>query len=268
MTGPSSIQAPGRPGCPGLQSGNRSRDARTRRPPARPAVGTSTVGCGRRPPRFPGHRVQRRPRGDVGVPRQQGRRGGQRGRDRPRGHRRPGPGHRPGGIPLPRAIRDARRDTSDPGRRAGLVLRRDRAARAGAPDDPPKRRPPGPDRRRCRDARGLLRPRARAADRCRPGDRVRLRPARLLRRDARARAPRVPRPRRGGPAAADPLAVARGIGTVGQDARRAQRCVRRRGARPGGPHRPRPGRRSPCHGPRRLARTSIERGSGRPCSGA
>ena len=224
-------------------------------------------GLRRRPPRVPRHRVQRRPRGDVGVPRQQGRRGRQRRRARPRGHRRPGPRHRPGGIPLLRAVRDARRDAPDPRRRAGLVLRRDRAARAGAPDDPPKRRSPGPDRRRRRDARGLLRPRARAADRRGPGDRVRLRAARRLRRHARARPPRVPRAGRRGPAVCS-RGGCRARSRSGPSGRAASsalrsstRCTAWRTS-------------SPSTGPTvtaprswRLARTSIERGSGRPCSG-
>ena len=49
----------------------------------------------------------------------------------------------------------------------------DRAARAGRPGDPSERRPAGADRRRHRDARGLLRPDHRPAGRGRPGDRVR-----------------------------------------------------------------------------------------------
>ncbi len=126
---------------------------------------------GRRVARVPGCRLERGADGDVGLPHLEGRDREQRGRDRAGHHRGPGAGHRPGRLPLSRAVRDPSRDVRDPGRPAGLVLRLDRTARAGAPGDPSERRPAGPDRRRHRHARGLLRPDHRPARRGSPRDR-------------------------------------------------------------------------------------------------
>ena len=63
------------------------------------------------------------------------------------------------------------------------------------------------------------------------------------------------------PSAADPVAVARGRGTVCEDPRRTERHDRRRGERPGRPHRPRPGRRSPGRGPRAWRRPRSNGGA-------
>ena len=49
---------------------------------------------------------------------------------RARRDRRPGARDRPGGVPLPRAVRDPRRDAPDPRGPPRLALRVDRAARA------------------------------------------------------------------------------------------------------------------------------------------
>ena len=106
-----------------------------------------------------------------------------------------------------------RRDAAHPRRPAGLVLRRDRAARAGPADDPPQRRPAGPDRRptsrrsRTSTIRVVVPPIVAALV-----DRVRLPAAGRVRSAARRRPAGVPRAGRGGPAAADATAVARGVG--------------------------------------------------------
>jgi hypothetical protein len=95
----------------------------------------------RRGARVPGGRFERGADGDVGLPDLEGGVGLERRRGRAGDHRGPRPGHRAGGLPLSRAVRDPSRDVRDPGRPARLVLRRDRAARPGPPGDTPERRP-------------------------------------------------------------------------------------------------------------------------------
>ena len=101
----------------------------------------------------------------LGLPRQQGGGGDECRRAGPRDHGRPGAGDRAGGVPVPGALRDPSRDAAHPRRPAGVVLRRDRAARAGPAVDAPQRRPAGPDLGRRRHARGLRDPGRRPPDR-------------------------------------------------------------------------------------------------------